>query len=147
VGVRSTGRLDPRRPDDEWHADRLLIGPLLVEQPVFAPQEAVVGGEHEHRVAELAARGDLAVDGGDRTIHGLERVELATPNGLQRALLAERELRVAVGLVADVRLVERTPVVVGEDGRTAGGRGRRTTPEGAARWARSTGSTALEPRR
>ena len=66
--------LDQRRiAHKQRHPDRLLPHGALVDRSVFAQQEAVVAGENDQRLVELAAPLERVVDPADRVVHREDR--------------------------------------------------------------------------
>src|SRR5215211_2377475 len=88
----------------------LLVGvELSAGHPVLSEEDAVVGREDEHRVAELAELGDLPVKSPDGSVDRTQRREAAPKPPRDRVdavLVEEREATNEGGLVADVGLVE-----------------------------------------
>ena len=101
---------DARSAHDERDAHGLLVEQdLLGLGAMLAVHEAVVGGEHDQRVGELAGTREGVHDVGHRLVDGLEALELLAPVLRDRGLGLGVEAR-AVGddlrLVADAGLVE-----------------------------------------
>jgi hypothetical protein len=88
---------------------RLVEQHLSVRDPVLSVEEAVVGREHEQRVAELARRAQLGDDFLDEVVDGEERLgallvvlaDRIRPHGSDHGAVAD-----AARLVRDVGLVE-----------------------------------------
>jgi hypothetical protein len=104
-------RREAASPDEERHADRLLVGQeLALGKPVLAQEEAVVRGEDDHRVLDVPGLFEGPDQTLDQVVHGEER-GVPRPVDLDHvldALLVELRPPLQVGrLVFHVRLVER----------------------------------------
>ena len=103
-----------RDPDHERHVRGLLVGESLAgREPMLAVEVAVVGGEDDHRLVELAGGAQRLDELGDPTIDRRQCLEPAlvpgpdprSLGGVQRPLLGDE-----VGLVGDVALEHRRQV-------------------------------------
>ena len=111
LAVHRLARRHPRSSQDQRHAQRLLVGEVLVPgDPVLALQPAVVGEEHDQRVLQLVR---LAQDSHELlhvVVHGQQRAGPALVVELQLVDLLGGQrgcLRRHVGrLVREVLLVE-----------------------------------------
>ena len=130
---------EARSDDEEGHPDRLLVDPRFPPlDAVLAVEEAVVGGEHDHGVLELAALPQRVVDALDHLVHREQRRGLVAVGPRDLVDLGRGQLRQVPDrsrLVAHVGLVERgrawerggrVPALVAgggldRDGRRAGG--------------------------
>jgi hypothetical protein len=101
---------DPRAAHEQRHADRRLVDPrLAVDDAVLAVEEAVVGGEEDQRVVELAGLAQRLDDRADGVVDREERLPALLPVLPDRRDLALVEQRAATDeerLVGDVGLVE-----------------------------------------
>ena len=85
---RRAAEVGGRDEGQQRDAQRLLVGVgLLLDEPVLAEQQAVVGGEEDRGVVELAEVRKLADEIGDALVDDGERGERAAPAALQQRLL------------------------------------------------------------
>ena len=115
AGTSAGGPFGPvegrRHPGEEGDAERLLVGIDLVEEDaVLAEQVAVVRGDEDRGVVEVALLAELADDLGDAVIDGGQRGVRAAPAELEAFALAVAKAGTRadpVRLVGHVGLVER----------------------------------------
>jgi hypothetical protein len=97
-------------PDDERHPGRLLVGSAFLEQPMLAPQQPVVRGEHHVGVAQFPPVLEQFQDVAHHLVHVPERpqpVAVLLLQGLDIAGCQPGRVADPPRFVRDVRLVER----------------------------------------
>ena len=109
-GGRGAAEVGGRDPRHQRYAERLVVRvELLKDDPVLAVEQAVVGGEEDRGVVELAEVAKLADHAADPAVDAGQRGERAPPalaKRLDRGLMQQASEGDPGGLVVDRALVE-----------------------------------------